>query len=267
MQIKWQREREDWKGEWEIIPCKRRAAGSGKPISLRSRRIFFWMSVSGGGSGGSWWRCVPWWMPSSPGLWLGPPDEVPLSAPSPHPVPHPFHYSVLAVLGARNEWEEGRAWNCTRESEWLGERGEIDIRKTPRCPPSIPPNPGRRGGSVWRWHPSVYPRSGVGKRRGRQPGWNGRAGLPRTLGSTKRTSAPVNYPLRRPLAEFMRPPLEEVSRLLWRLRRGVGTTRADRSLAIGEFYERLHWQLDGTFSTLRHRCRRHDCDLRLQIIF
>lgn len=37
-------------GEEEIIPYKRRAAGSGKPIS-RSRRIFFWMSVSGGGGG------------------------------------------------------------------------------------------------------------------------------------------------------------------------------------------------------------------------
>lgn len=35
-------------GEEEIIPYKRRAAGSGKSIS-RSRRIFFWMSVSGGG--------------------------------------------------------------------------------------------------------------------------------------------------------------------------------------------------------------------------
>jgi len=62
-------------------------------------------------------------------------------------------------------------------------------------------------------------------------------------------SASVNYPLRRPLAEFMRPLLEEVSRLLWRLRHGVGTTRTDRSLAIGEFYtEQLHWQLGGTLA-------------------
>lgn len=65
----------------------------------------------------------------------------------------------------------------------------------------------------------------------------------------------------------MRPPLEEVSRLLWRLRRGMGTTRADRSPAIGEFYERLHWRLGGTFSAFRRQRRqqRHNCAVQCTI--
>lgn len=186
--------------------------------------------------------------------------------PSPHPVPR----TPSTILW--EYWESvkrvGRGTSMElHEREWMTGRTRGDrYSKDPPVPPSLRASPRTpAGGSVWRWHPSVYPRSGVGRRRGRRPGWNGRAGLPRTLGSTKRTSASVNYPLRRPLAEFMRPSLEEVSRLFCWLRRGVGMTRADRSLAIGKFYERLHWRLDGTFSIPRRR--NSTCHSCLQMIF
>lgn len=73
------------------------------------RLVVVVVAVVGGGA-------FPGECPPPPGFSWDLRMKRPLSAPSPHPVPHPFHYSV-GVLGARNEWEEGRAWNCTRESE------------------------------------------------------------------------------------------------------------------------------------------------------
>lgn len=157
------------------------------------------------------------------------------------PCSPPSCSAPLPLFGSTRGAKHGGEGNAKlHEREWMTERTrEIDIRKTPGAPSLSRPFWTPAGGPVWRWHPSIYPPSGVGRRRGRRPRWNGCAAFPRThSGSTKRTSAPVNCPPRRPLTEFMRPPLCKVSRLLWRLRCGVG--RADRSApVIDSVYERI----------------------------
>lgn len=139
--------KEEWKDGRGIILYKRRAAGSGKPIFLRSRRIFFWMSVSGGGSSdGSWWRrAFPGECPPPPGfgwdLRMKPPFWPSLRILFRTPSTTLWEYWVHKTSGKRDE--HGTARERVNDCE----NAEIDIRKTPRCPPRASPQT-PAGGSV-----------------------------------------------------------------------------------------------------------------------
>lgn len=166
------------------------------------------MSVSGSSSASSWWR-RPGECPPPPGFgW-----DRRAKLPSALPLFRLFRLFPLHSPGGC--WVRAKRvvrgiWRCTEErvNDWENAGRSIFERPPPlQIPPSPhPPNPGRRPrltlaplGLPSQW-----------RRKGTRPGWNRRVGFPRTFGSTKRTSAPVNYLPRRSLTEFMRSPLEGV---------------------------------------------------------
>lgn len=138
-----------------------------------------------------------------------------------------------------------------------GRTREIDIRKTPLVPPSstrpLSPNPGGRRfcltlaplglPSQWR-RKEARPSPGVewARRFSQDTRKHKENECARKLSAVPSSSRGIYADL-----------LWKVSRLLRRLRRGMGATH-DRSSAIGEFYERLHQRHDGIFSDTSRYC-------------
>jgi len=148
---------------------------------------------------------------------------------------------------------------------------EIDIRKTPGAPLEhpvlFPPNPGGRRPrltlaplglpSQWR-RKEARPSPGMewARRFSQDTRKHKEDECARKLSAAPSSSRGIYADL-----------LWKVSRLLRRLRHGVGATH-DRSLAIGEFYERLHRRHDGIFWHIpRRQCTYSDTSVTILIIF